>query len=58
MHAKPNVLTNLSKLNKIKWRKNISCVRHIPLAKITIKGDILNRIKEMLGRLANTKTYS
>ena len=46
-HAKPNIVTNISKRKKIKWRKNISCIKNIPFTKITIKGDTLQRIKEM-----------
>ena len=26
-HAKPNIVTNISKQKKIKWRKNISCIK-------------------------------
>ena len=46
-HAKPNIVTNISKQKKIKWRKNISSIKNIPFTKITIKGEILQRIKEI-----------
>ena len=52
-HAKPNILTNLSKQKKVKWGKNLSCVRNIPFTKITIKGDTLKKIKEMFLILDN-----
>ena len=47
MNAKPNIFTNLSKQKKIKWTKDISCVKNIPFNNITLKGDILERFKEM-----------
>ena len=52
-HAKLNIITNLSKQKKITWRENISCVRNIPLTKITVKGFTCKRIREMFLTIEN-----
>ena len=52
-HAKLNIITNLSKQKKITWRENISCVRNIPLTKITVKGFTCKRIRKMFLTIEN-----